>query len=158
MRSPRRIAPLLLVVLAVAAAPTASPAPTSLQGEANGLLAAVNAVRARHGLRPLRGDRRLARASRAHALDLLARNVFEHGDVFRRLRGSGAPGPAFGENLAMGPSSYGPREIVRMWMASPPHRRNLLRPGWRRVGIGLAVGPFSGMANVEIVAAAFAGR
>jgi uncharacterized protein YkwD len=139
-------------------APAATPAPAGLQGEANGVLAEMNAIRARHGLRPLRSDARLARASRAHVLDLLARNVFEHGDVFGRLRRSGAPGPLFGENLAMGPSSDGPRQFVRMWMNSPPHRRNLLRPGWRRVGIGLAVGPFSGMASAEIVAAAFAGR
>lgn len=32
-------------------------------------------------------------------------------------------------------------EAVRGWLNSPPHRENLLRPPWRREGIGIAPGP-----------------
>jgi uncharacterized protein YkwD len=44
-----------------------------------------------------------------------------------------------------------------MWMESPGHRANLLRPGWNRVGIGVRVGNFLGYPGATVITADFAG-
>jgi uncharacterized protein YkwD len=43
-----------------------------------------------------------------------------------------------GENLAMAPSV---RQAQDLLMASPPHRENILKPEYDRVGIGVVVAP-----------------
>jgi uncharacterized protein YkwD len=46
-----------------------------------------------------------------------------------------------GENLAWGTRAKGTaRQILRMWMASPSHRRVLLMPSFRDVGLGVEWG------------------
>jgi uncharacterized protein YkwD len=47
---------------------------------------------------------------------------------------------------------------VKMWLASPGHRANLLRPGYDRIGLGLGAGSFHGIAGATVVTADFAGR
>jgi uncharacterized protein YkwD len=47
---------------------------------------------------------------------------------------------------------------VARWLASPGHRRNLLRPGFSRIGLATPVGPFQGAEAAAVVAAEFAGR
>ena len=42
-------------------------------------------------------------------------------------------------------------------MASPGHRANLLRPGWKRIGIGSRTGTFLGYGGATVVTADFAG-
>jgi uncharacterized protein YkwD len=42
-----------------------------------------------------------------------------------------------------------------MWLASPGHRANLLRPGFRRLGLGIATGSFPGQAGATVVTADF---
>ena len=122
------------------------------------LLRAVNETRVAHGLQPLNTDERLELAARNHSASLLRRNVLAHGALRARLAAYDARGPSFGENLAWGVGSKaGPHEIVRMWLASSGHRANLLRPGWRRVGIGAPVGTFAGYRNATVVTADFAG-
>lgn len=159
MRSPRAHFSLLVVTLVAGlACALVSPAePAAAASPAEAVLAEVNRVRAGHGLRPLRRDGRLAQATQRHVGELMRRNVFEHGDLAGRLRRAGAAGPRFGENLAWGGGSLAARRVVELWLNSPPHRRNLLRPGWRRVGIGVADGPFSGLSRARVVGAAFAG-
>ena len=39
-----------------------------------------------------------------------------------------------------------------MWMQSPGHRENLLRPSFRTVGLGLARGVWSGRAALFVTA------
>jgi uncharacterized protein YkwD len=122
------------------------------------LLAAVNGVRAAHNLRPLKIDEKLQTTARAYSATMIQQDVFTHGNFFERVAASGARGPAYGENLAWG---TGPGAtvgtIVRMWMASPGHRANLLRPGWSRVGIGAIRGNFLGYDGATVVTADFAG-
>jgi uncharacterized protein YkwD len=123
------------------------------------LLAAMNEVRAAHGLAPLRLDPRLQRAAHAHSSDMLRRNYFAHGPFVSRLTRFGVRGPRVGENLAWGVGTGAdPRQVVRSWLASPRHRKNVLRRGFRRVGIGLLVGPFAGYSGATVMTADFAGR
>lgn len=123
------------------------------------LLRAVNRTRSAHGLRPLRIDTRLVRAARTHSVQMLRGGYFAHGDFHGRMLAFHVQGPAAGENLAWGNGSYAqPASIVREWLASPEHRANLLRPGWTRIGIGLARGTFLGNSGSTVVTADFAGR
>jgi uncharacterized protein YkwD len=126
-----------------------------LSSSESSLLRAMNAVRASHGLARLRIDSRLEAVARLHSVDMLRHNYFAHGAVSARLNGSGAAGPIFGEDLAYGPVSSS--WVVNAWLASPPHRANLLRPGFRRVGIGAVVGTFEGSGGTFVVTADFAG-
>ena len=123
------------------------------------VVAAINEARAAHGLPPLRVDPRLQRAARAHSTDMVRRNYFAHGPFASRLARYGVRGPRFGENLAWGVGSAGDaREVVRRWLASPPHRANVLRRGFRRVGTGAVAGRFAGYGNAVVITADFAGR
>jgi uncharacterized protein YkwD len=113
-------------------------------------LCVLNAQRERHGLKPLKLNRRLSRAARRHARDMQRRNYFAHdslggGSFVDRIRRTGYLRGArswwVGENLAWGTHDRSaPRAITRMWMRSPGHRANILSPSFTEVGIGLALG------------------
>ena len=129
----------------------------SLSGAESSLLSSMNAVRTSHGLAPLRVDFRLVRAARGHSADMMRRQYFAHGSVVRRALAVGARGPIFGEDLAWG-TGVTPQWVVDRWLASPAHRAVLLRPGFRRVGIGVAYGTFVGHGGAAVFTADFAGR
>src|SRR5439155_9428666 len=116
------------------------------------LVRAMNAVRVANGVPALRIGRALTRAARAHSVDMVRRRYFEHGSFVRRLRHFGVRAGYVGENLAYGTQPLSATEVVQMWIASPPHRQNLLDRGFRRVGVGEAGG------STRMVTADFAGR
>jgi uncharacterized protein YkwD len=146
----------LAVFVTFALVPAAQAA--TLTRSERSLLGAVNEVRASHHLRPLKIDVKLLASARAYSATMIREDVFTHGAFAARLASSGARGPAFGENLAWGTGpGASPSNIVRMWMASPGHRANLLRPGWTRVGIGARTGNFLGYPGATVVTADFAG-
>ena len=122
------------------------------------LLLTVNQVRAQHGLAPLRVDLPLERAARAYSAHMIRTGTFAHGDYRGRIARYGARGAVLGENLAwvVGGNATA-QAIVQMWLASPSHRANLLRPGFRRIGIGRRVGTFAGYGGAAVVTANFAG-
>jgi uncharacterized protein YkwD len=141
----------------VALAPAAGA--SGSESTATTLLRAVNDTRAAHGLRALRIDVRLVRAARSHSQEMLRGDYFAHGDFHGRMVAFHVQGPTAGENLAWGNGQYAtPATVIAEWLASPEHRANLLRPGWTRIGIGLARGTFLGNAAATIVTADFAGR
>jgi uncharacterized protein YkwD len=110
-------------------------------------------------LTPLVEDARLTAPASSHTNWMLRSGRFTHGDFGRRILHSHAAGPTFGENLAWGAGSQGaPEAIVDAWLASPEHRENLLRPGFHRIGLGLARGAFAGYSGAVLVTADFAGR
>jgi uncharacterized protein YkwD len=120
------------------------------------LMQTVTSVRTSRGLAPLRVDIRLVRAARGHSADMLRRQYFAHGSVARRALAAGARGPVFGEDLAWG-AGVTATWVVNQWLASPGHRAVLLRPGFRRVGIGISFGTFAGHGGAAVVTADFAG-
>lgn len=131
------------------AATAASSAPRSAPPVrlARAAVCLINARRATRGLPRLRINRRLGKAAMWHTHDMVRRHYFGHvshrgRDVVDRLRGSRYLGGRFswtvGENLAWGSGSRGtPRQIVRAWMNSPGHRRNMLDRRFREIGIGV---------------------
>jgi uncharacterized protein YkwD len=149
---------LVLAVSARAGANAVTPAKPLGQSAASAtpdelaVVRVMNSVRASHGVPPLRVGRALTRAARSHSADMARRGYFDHGAFVRRLRAFGVRAPYVGENLASGTQPLAAAAIVEMWIASPPHRQNLLDRGFRRVGVGEAG------ATTRLVTADFAGR
>jgi uncharacterized protein YkwD len=59
-----------------------------------------------------------------------------------RIRYYGFRGSWIGENLGVG--LVKPYTMLQMWLASPPHRANLLSPHFRSAGIGVVMGTWAG--------------
>jgi uncharacterized protein YkwD len=153
----RALAPAAIVAVIFVFAGTAQSA--SLTRPESELLRAMNAARAAHGLRPLRLDARLERAARGHSRTMLRTQSFSHGAYDARIRRAGVRAPCVGENLAWGAGALSRAQVmVNMWLASPAHRANLLRPGFRTVGVGAVRGTFEGYAGALLVTTDFAGR
>jgi uncharacterized protein YkwD len=107
------------------------------------LLALLNQERVERGLQPLRADERLRVSARAHARDMLKRGYFAHAtpegaSPFDRMTAVGARYGTAGENLALAPTAEIAHDGL---MKSPGHRENILRPEFRRVGIGALRAP-----------------
>lgn len=128
----------------------AVPSVQTLRRAAGAVICLVNADRARHGLRALRGHGDLRRAAGRHSRNMVRRGFFSHlaprgaglGDRLRRsgyLRANQAQHA--GENLGWGRgTSATPAVIVAGWIASPSHRRILRGRAFREVGVGVAAG------------------
>jgi uncharacterized protein YkwD len=107
-------------------------------------LCLINAQRARHDRQPLSANAMLERAAELHSLDMAKRKYFEHQSPDgeqpdARIVHQGYPPILVGENLAWGETAKStPAIIVSMWMESPGHRANILEPGYREIGIGMA--------------------
>ena len=110
------------------------------------LLCLLNKTRRAHGLRPLRANARLLKAAVRHSQSMVVRGYFSHDDPagaspLDRVRRTGylrgVRAYATGENIGYGqdPTSS-PRTMMRAWMASTPHRANILTGRFREVGIG----------------------
>ena len=152
----RALAPAALVAVSLVFAGTAQTA--SLTRPETALLRAMNAARVAHGLRPLQLDVRLERAARGHSRTMLRTQSFSHGAFTARIRREGVRAPAVGENLAWGSGALSRAQvIVNMWLTSPSHRANLLRPGFRTVGVGAVRGTFQGYSGALLVTTDFAG-
>lgn len=114
-------------------------------------LCLLNAERGAHHLHPLRLDSALRLAALRQSRDMVSRHFFEHVnpdgiDPTQRMARAGYRiGPRGGmtaENLAYGEESLAtPAAIVDGWMHSPGHRRNILFPALRDIGIGIVPEP-----------------
>jgi len=135
------------------------------------LLAEINAARAAAGLAPLAASRQLAAAAAQHSGEMLADGYFGHDSAdgapfWKRIAAFYPPARSrswsVGENLLAAGPSLDAHDALAMWMASPPHRENLLSPGWRAAGIAAASssdpGGALGDAPVVVVTADFAAR
>lgn len=121
------------------------------------VLCLLNRKRARHDVSKLRPQRKLRQAARKHSRYMVRKRCFAHvcageGDLFDRLKGAGylsgldgLRGWSYGENIGWGEGRLGsPRAIVRSWMRSEGHRRNILDRKFEHIGIGLVWGSPSG--------------
>jgi uncharacterized protein YkwD len=146
----------VLCVLGALATPIAAAAGSGTHEST--LIREMNNVRTAHGLASLRIDPHLEQAAVAHTRQMLASDTFAHGAFGSRMLQFNVSFSTAGENLAWGTGSLStPQAIVAAWMASPEHRANLLRPSFRRIGLGDLVGTFQGHGDARVVTADFAG-
>jgi uncharacterized protein YkwD len=87
----------------------------------------TNSQRIRHGLRPLRVDRRLLFSARRHAAWMTNARSMTHTSA------------AVAENIAMGQNSSA--EVINAWMNSSGHRANILNPSYTRIGVAAYTTP-----------------
>jgi uncharacterized protein YkwD len=105
-----------------------------------------NQARKNHGLRPLCVHPKLTKAARAHSAEMIRKDSFGHGNIGRRLKRFDYNWRIYGENIAGGSGRYGrPSNVFKRWMHSSGHRSNILKRGFREVGIGTATGTFKGI-------------
>jgi uncharacterized protein YkwD len=162
---------LACVAVAPATAGGADPRRAAVDSLEVAVLAEVNALRARHGLAPLRLNVRLVAAADSHSAAMGERGFFRHrsadGSPYWRRVGRfygrrGFERWSVGENLLWSSRGIDAGDALRMWLRSRPHRRNLLRARWREIGLSAvhvpsAPGFFQGR-SVTIVTANFGVR
>jgi len=130
------------------------PTPANLGRIATATLCLINQQRAAAGLPALRSNTALSTAASQHSADMVAKNYFDHvspsgSTPQSRMTAVGYVKPnhawTIGENIAAATGSLAtPASIVTLWMNSPGHRANILRPAFRDTGIGaVATAPTS---------------
>jgi len=129
---------------------TTAPAQLTLHEMRSSELCLINRVRAHYGLRPLAFNPSLRDSASGHSDSMVAHHYFAHvgpgGSVDRRITRTGylhrARAFAVGENIGGGHGRrYGsPMAVFKEWMHSPPHRANILDPGYHDAGVGVARG------------------
>ena len=161
----------MLLAAAGAVAPAGAWQVRSLAQVRSDVRAEINRVRAEHGLPRLRPSRPLLRAAGQHLYEMAVLGYFDHRSANRasfaaRLATYYAPRGYrtwyVGETLLWWAAPIQPRTIVQLWLDSPSHRRELLAPGYREVGIAAvrvsgAGGIFAGR-TVTLVGADFGVR
>jgi uncharacterized protein YkwD len=165
LRSPivliaRDLAPLVLVVLLLAAVPALSKPdaadfndPATQQRAQELMTQLVNQVRAQAGAGSGRFDPVAGQAARVHAQDMLQRGYFSHWDPqgnkpTRRYNMLGGY-HSLGENIYFFHGQFGSmetmvREALEKLMSSEGHRRTILNPAYTSIGICFAADPRKG--------------
>jgi uncharacterized protein YkwD len=118
-----------------------------------------NRAREQRKLRRLCVHPKLQKAARAHSATMIKKDRFFHGSVGKRLKRHGYEWKTFGENIAGGSGRLSaPESIFKRWMKSRTHRPNILKRGFREVGIGAATGTFKGNKGYTMYTADFGKR
>jgi uncharacterized protein YkwD len=108
------------------------------------VLAQLNGIRRQHGLRPVRLSVPLSAAADAHSRAMGTHGFFAHdsrdGSAFwQRVKRFYGPGGyenwSVGENLLWSSGELNASRALQLWMASPGHRKNILTPRWREIGL-----------------------
>jgi uncharacterized protein YkwD len=130
----------------------------------------INERRENYGVHPLDRNKHMQRAAQRHSNKMEDSGCFSHqcygeGSLDTRLRSTGYLSGSmsswgYSENIAWGRKRHAtPRAIVGAWMASPPHRANILNGSFDDMGVGFAQGtPYKEGANGGIYTADFGRR
>ncbi|MFJ5714471.1 CAP domain-containing protein [Neobacillus sp. NPDC093127] len=99
----------------------------------------TNQERAKNGLPALKVDLTLSKMAHEKSRDMSANGYFSHtsptyGSPFDMMKKYGITYRYAGENIAMGQRT--PEEVVKAWMNSEGHRKNILNPNYNYIGVG----------------------
>lgn len=110
------------------------------------ILEMTNLERTKYGLEPLKRDESLTYSARYHAKDMATEDYFEHDSydrkngrlkkscsIFNRIEAFANYG-YLAENISAGKTN--PEEVVKGWMNSEGHRKNILDKNMTFLGIG----------------------
>jgi len=110
------------------------------------VLKLTNKERKKRGLKPLKWNETLAFAARYHAKDMAVDDYFDHNSynrvgkklvetctIFDRIE-SFINYPYLAENISAGRLT--PEEVVKAWMKSTGHRKNILNKNMTQLGVG----------------------
>ncbi|MCJ7826184.1 CAP domain-containing protein [Patescibacteria group bacterium] len=118
------------------------------------LLNLTNKKRAGLGLSELRLNAKLSEAAAKKAADMFSHNYWSHTSPEGKtpwtfVISSGYQYTMAGENLAKNFSTSS--GVVEAWMASPTHRDNIIKPGYRDIGFAIVNGILNGEETTLIV-------
>jgi uncharacterized protein YkwD len=124
-----------------------------------------NRVRHNHGLRLFCVHPKLQKAARAHSKDMIERDYYSHDTKGRnesaceRVRRYGYNWRACAENIGVGQGASGePKSMMKGWMNSPDHRRNILNGKLIEIGIGAYTGEYGNTPGVTMYTVDFGSR
>ena len=108
---------------------------------ASEVLSLVNAERAKNGLSALTLASDLSSVAQKHSEDMAKNNYFSHTSLsgkspFDRIKDAGISYRTAAENIAAGQKT--PSEVVKGWMNSEGHRKNILNASFTKMGLGYA--------------------
>ncbi len=104
------------------------------------VLALVNSERAKQNLKPLTLNEKLDTAADRYSKRMANGDFFSHTDrengstMVQRVNQTGYRWTTLAENIAVGQPNA--EEVVKAWMNSPGHRRNILNPKITHMGLG----------------------
>lgn len=103
------------------------------------VLELVNKERAERGLPSLKLDNEVGKVARAKSQDMLDNQYFSHnsptyGSPFDMLTDFGVSYRGAAENIAAGQRS--PESVMKSWMNSAGHKKNILKESLTHIGIG----------------------
>ena len=113
----------------------------------------TNIERSNNELSSLRENDLLTRAAQNKAKDILASQEFEHNIGAKKfsdwIRAVNYTYSYIGENLAIDFSDSG--DVIDAWMKSPLHKKNILNPEFREIGVAAIEGEFKGHKTIVVV-------
>ncbi len=114
----------------------------------------TNEARVQNGIKPLATNRTLAIGAQYKADDMLEKQYFAHISPQKVspwfwFKKAGYAYSAAGENLAIDFTTAG--DVVEAWLASPGHRKNLLNPNYKDIGVSVDTGPMNGVSSTVVV-------
>ncbi|MGW3008727.1 CAP domain-containing protein [Streptomyces sp. NPDC001219] len=126
-------------------APAASPSASKPAAKASGATARVvelvNSERRKAGCSPLTVNAKLTKAAQDHSKDMADHRNMSHtgsngSNPEDRITRAGYNWSSYGENVAYGYST--PESVMKGWMSSPGHKRNILDCSFKEIGVGHA--------------------
>ncbi|GAB7040105.1 hypothetical protein JCM9533A_39550 [Catenuloplanes niger JCM 9533] len=125
-----------MTLAAPAASASAAPRTSTLEAQ---VVSLTNKARVKAGCERLVISRTLTEAAERHSADMVRNRFFSHtganGSRFtERTRRAGFTRRAMGENIAWGYRDA--RGVMRGWLNSPGHRRNMLNCDSTMIGVG----------------------
>lgn len=123
--------------------PVMAPPPPAALSKTDEVVQLTNVERAKAGCGPLAAEARLTTAAQGHTSDMAQNNYFDHTSLdgrtmVDRIRATGFPLTAVGENIAAGTATAA--ATLQLWMNSPGHRANILNCAYNQIGVGYAEG------------------
>ncbi len=114
------------------------PAIDSIKHIEHQVIQLTNQERAKYGLSALKPDWELSRIARYKSMDMRDKKYFSHtsptyGSPFTMMQDFGVNYQKAAENIARGQET--PQQVVRGWMNSPGHRKNILGD-FTHIGVG----------------------
>ena len=108
------------------------------------VLAGINDLRRKAGLVPLRASSGLSAAAYEQSVSMAEHGFFDHASYggspfWKRVAAryaTGAGSWSVGENLVYRSPQLTAQAALQLWLESPEHRRNMLSPVWREIGLG----------------------
>jgi uncharacterized YkwD family protein len=114
-------------------------APAGISQVAQQVIDLTNEQRKQNGLPALQADAQLSGVAQKKSADMRQNGYFSHtsptyGSPFDMMRDHGINYKTAGENIAQGQPT--PEEVVKAWMDSPGHRKNILSQEFTHIGVG----------------------